>query len=203
MQTRIILTTQKGGTGKSTLCTNIAVAATEAGENVLLSTSTIRHNRRLGQAAHRARSDRRGDPQGGQRPPPGAARNRARHLQRDILDTPGEDSPSTHNAMTAANLCLVPIRPTSADGRANRVTVEALLRGGKRFAFLLNQCPTTPGSSRADEMAAGLINLGYLAKPLIGLARRLSGRLCGRAGDNRIRSNRQGGGGNAPTLGLD
>jgi chromosome partitioning protein len=85
-----------------------------------------------------------------------------------ILDTPGEDSPTTHNAMSAADLCLVPIRPTRADGGANRVTVEALLRGGKRFAFLLNQCPTTPGSSRADEMAAGLMTLGYLANPMIG-----------------------------------
>jgi energy-coupling factor transporter ATP-binding protein EcfA2 len=32
----IAFITQKGGSGKSTLCTNLAVAATEAGENVLL-----------------------------------------------------------------------------------------------------------------------------------------------------------------------
>jgi chromosome partitioning protein len=85
-----------------------------------------------------------------------------------IIDTPGEDSPLTHNAMSAADLCLVPIRPTRADGRGNRPTVEALMRGGKRFAFVLNQCPTTPGNSRAPEMAAGLAALGLLAEPMIG-----------------------------------
>jgi chromosome partitioning protein len=165
----IAFITQKGGSGKSTLCTNLAVAATEAGENVLLvdlddqGTTAEWGKMRTGAAPAVAAL-----PKADSARLPALLETASSAYSVAILDTPGEDSPTTHNAMTAADLCLLPIRPTSADGKANRVTVEALLRGGKRFAFLLNQCPTTPGNSRADEMAAGLMQIGYLANPMIG-----------------------------------
>lgn len=165
----LALVTQKGGTGKSTLCTNLAVAAVEAGQKVLVLDLDEQTT-----SAEWAESRETDAPSVAAVPKTESARlgeliaTARQTYSVIILDTPGEDSPMTHNAMSAADLCLVPIRPTRADGRANRVTVAALVRGGKRFAFLLNQCPTTPGSSRADEMAAGLINLGYLAKPMIG-----------------------------------
>jgi chromosome partitioning protein len=165
----IAFITQKGGTGKSTLCTNLAVAASEAGENVLVldlddQGTTADWGKTRAAPAPAVAALRRADAAR----LPALLETASATYSVVILDTPGEDSPTTHNAMSAADLCLVPIRPTRADGGANRVTVEALLRGGKRFAFLLNQCPTTPGSSRADEMAAGLMTLGYLANPMIG-----------------------------------
>ena len=84
-----------------------------------------------------------------------------------IVDTPGADSPATHNAMTAADLCLVPLRPTRPDALGIKPTVDALIRGHKRFAFILTQCPTVVRSSRAAEMAAGLVSLGLLAESMI------------------------------------
>jgi chromosome partitioning protein len=165
----IALVTQKGGTGKSTLSTNIAVAAVEAGEKVLAvdfdkqGTVADWASTRAGKAPAVAVLSK-GD--SGRLAELLEAARAAYDVV--IIDTPGEDSPLTHNAMSAADLCLVPIRPTRADGRGNRPTVEALIRGGKRFAFVLNQCPTMPGNSRATEMAAGLTALGILAEPMIG-----------------------------------
>jgi hypothetical protein len=44
------------------------------------------------------------------------------------------------------------------------------MRMGKKVAFVLNQCPTTPKNSRALEAAAGLRLLGVLADPIISAA---------------------------------
>ena len=84
-----------------------------------------------------------------------------------ILDTAGADNPTTHLAMQAADLCLVPLRPTSIDGNAVMPTTQALQRLSKPFAFVLSQCSTIPRNSRAAEMAAGLRTLGVLAEPFI------------------------------------
>jgi chromosome partitioning protein len=84
------------------------------------------------------------------------------------LDTAGIDSTGGNLAMRAADLCLVPARPTRLDLAATLSTIESLLRLGlkDRFAFVLNQCP--PGrSSRATEAAAGLGAFGVLAEPMI------------------------------------
>jgi chromosome partitioning protein len=164
----ITLVTQKGGTGKSTIATGLAVTATQAGEKVIA--LDLDPQGTLAAWAHIR-----------QQPTPSVAQLPARETGRltellataaksftvALVDTPGADSPMTHNAMTAADLCLVPLRPTRPDGLAIKPTVEALIRGKKRFAFVLNQCPTTPRNSRAAEMASGLSSLGFLAEPMV------------------------------------
>ena len=70
--------------------------------------------------------------------------------------------------MRAADLCLIPARPSRLDLQATLPTIEALMRLGlkDRFAFVLNQTP--PGrSSRTAEAAAGLTVFGVLAEPII------------------------------------
>jgi chromosome partitioning protein len=159
--------TQKGGSGKSTLASAVAVAAMQAGEAVLVldldPQATLAEWAKL---------------RGGK--PPAVARAAAQSAQIPalietarqsyslvILDTPGADSPATHNAMLSADLCLVPLRPTRPDALALRPTVDALIRAQRRFAFILSQAPSR--SSRASEMAAGLVTLGMCAEPVIGL----------------------------------
>jgi len=165
----IALITGKGGVGKSTLSTNIAVAAMEAGETVLAidvdDQGTLAGWGQLRQAD---------TPSVAHLPPDGHASNELTAVieaARDkyslvIVDTPGEDSPFTHNAMTLADLCLVPLRPSRPDAMGLKRTIEALMIGKKHFAFVLNQC-SPAHSTRANEMAAGLISLGFLAEPLI------------------------------------
>ena len=164
----IALVTQKGGTGKSTLATGLAVAAMQAGETVLALDLDPQ-----GTLAAWAQMRESSTPSVAHLPPRETARlaevlkEAASKFTLAILDTAGADTPATHNAMSAAALCLVPLRPTRPDGLAIKPTVEALIRGKRRFAFVLNQCPTTPKNSRAAEMAAGLASLGLLAEPLV------------------------------------
>lgn len=165
----LTLVTQKGGTGKTTLATSLAVAATEAGESVVLLDLDP-------QGSLMAWGSFRGE----ERPAPVVERfpaNRIAELPAMIaglknfslviLDTPGADNTATHKAMDAATMCLVPLRPTRLDAHAVRATVQAVLKGKTPFAFILNQCPTIPNSPRANEMAAGLATMGILALPKV------------------------------------
>lgn len=163
----ITLVTQKGGTGKSTLATALAVAATQAGEKVLALDLDPQ-----GTLAAWAQIRQQESPAVAQLPPhqtaalPDVLKTAKVTYTLAIIDTAGADNPATHNAMSVADLCLVPLRPTRPDGLAVIPTVEALHRGKRPFAFILNQCPTTRGN-RASEMAAGLAALGLRAEPLM------------------------------------
>jgi chromosome partitioning protein len=59
-----------------------------------------------------------------------------------VIDTPGIDSHATRGAMRAADLCLIPVRPSEADVKATMPTVKALQGMGQPFALIINQAPT-------------------------------------------------------------
>jgi chromosome partitioning protein len=67
--------------------------------------------------------------------------------------------------MRAADLCLIPCRPTATDLHGCLPTARALIRLDKPFAFVLTQCP--PRSPRVEEMRAGLAEIGLIAEPPI------------------------------------
>lgn len=165
----LALVTQKGGTGKTTLAVSLAIAAQEAGEKVLALDLDPQ-----GSLAAWGES-RKADAPHVERVPPSHIATLPQTLQGlsaqgftlTILDTAGADNPTTHAAMRAADLCLVPLRPTRLDGLAVAPTVQAIARLERPFAFVLTQCSTIPRNSRAAEMSAGLQTLGMLAEPLI------------------------------------
>lgn len=167
----ITLVTQKGGTGKTTLAASLAVAAQEAGEKVLaldldpqgslatwgdLREADLPHVERV--SANKVAELL-----------PMLASVKDQGFTLIILDTAGADNPTTHIAMQAADLCLVPIRPTRIDGNAVLPTAQALQRLEKPFAFVLTQCAPQPKNARSADMAAGLKTLGVLAEPNISL----------------------------------
>jgi chromosome partitioning protein len=162
----IAFVSQKGGVGKSTLATGLAVAAQQAGEKVLtldldpqatvVAWANLRQHSEPAVADLSGKSNVLAD----------VLAQAAQSYSVCILDTAGADSPATHAAMTASDISLIPLRPTRPDGLAVRRTVEALMRTQRRFAFVLSQCPTTRGT-RASEMSAGLAAIGYLAEPWI------------------------------------
>ena len=165
----IALVTQKGGTGKTTLAVSLAIAAQEAGEKVLALDLDPQ-----GSLAAWGES-READAPHVERVPAAHIATLPQTLKGlgaqgftlAILDTAGADNPTTHAAMRAADLCLVPLRPTRLDGLAVAPTVQAVARLERPFAFVLTQCSTIPRNSRAAEMAAGLQTLGMLAEPLV------------------------------------
>lgn len=155
----ITFVTQKGGSGKSTLCISLAVAAQEAGANVCI-LEMDRQATVSDWAEHRQTET----PEVAQIDETQLA-DVMRVLQGSaydyvFIDTPGVDSPGTLSAIRAADLCIIPCRPTPADLRAFKPTLAAIYRLEKRFAFVLNQTP--PRSYRNRDAADGLAVLGVL-----------------------------------------
>jgi chromosome partitioning protein len=82
-----------------------------------------------------------------------------------IIDTPGTDNDFVADTIRAANLCLIPARPSQADIEATLPTLKVIRRLDKEFAFVLNQ---TPGrGQRPTRVASALSEAGVLALPYI------------------------------------
>ncbi|WP_439926227.1 AAA family ATPase [Nitrobacter sp. JJSN] len=161
----IALVTQKGGSGKSTLCVSLAVAAQQAGYRVCI----LEIDRQA--TATQWSQLRKGEPpEVGQVPADKLDATMARvGMGNDdgtydfvFIDTPGIDSPGTGAAIRLADLCLIPCRPTPADLQAVRPTLATIHRLEKDFAFVLNQTP--PKSYRVRDTAEGLKVLGMIAE---------------------------------------
>jgi chromosome partitioning protein len=153
MQT-IVLATQKGGSGKSTIAIGLALAAQEAGHKVrLLETDqqgTLSNwQRRRGstgplvETVYNARE----------------MEARLQSLTRDgvtlaIIDTAGGITAATTEAVRYCDFCLIPARPSVVDIEASAATLELVRAWRKPFAFILNQ---TPIRSQRNNYAADAI----------------------------------------------
>jgi len=167
----IALVTQKGGSGKTTLAASLAVAAVEAGENVIAldldpqgSLAAWGDQREAeAPAIDRLPADKLAQL------PQILTALRGRGYTLAILDCPGVASTGANIAMQAADLSLVPARPTRLDIEATRPTIHALIKLDRPFLFVLNQCSPMPRSNRAREVAVGLSKTGDMAMPPIAM----------------------------------
>src|SRR6266700_3731065 len=143
----ITFATQKGGPGKSTLAIGLAVAAMQLGERVSL-----------------LDTDRQGTVSNwrGER---SMRRLASKGCTLAIIDTPGTNDMSVAAALRAADLCLIPARPSVADIEATHPTLYMIRKLVKDFAFVLNQAPAH--NRRPSEAAAALNRIGVLALPYI------------------------------------
>jgi chromosome partitioning protein len=81
-------------------------------------------------------------------------------------DSPaGADGVLSTNIIGAADLCLIPARPSPADIEAAAPTIRAIRKLEKPFALVLNQTPAR--SYRVSEAASALNAIGVLALPYI------------------------------------
>ncbi len=137
----ISFVTQKGGTGKSTLAVNLAVTAEAEGERVCIidldpqGTAASWYETRISETPAVLGHNQVDDLQRTLR------RLQAAGFTLAILDTPGNDSHATRGAMRAADLCLIPVRPSEADVKATMPTIKALNGMGQQFALVINQAP--------------------------------------------------------------
>jgi chromosome partitioning protein len=160
----ISLVTQKGGSGKSTLCVSLAVAAQQADRSVCIlemdkqATVTQWAQAREGRAPEVAQvtADKLGTV---------VDRLRGADFDFIFIDTPGIDSPGTNAVIRLSDLCLIPCRPSPADLRGVSPTLAAIHRLEKDFAFVLNQTP--PKSYRVRDTSQGLKVLGMLADVVV------------------------------------
>ena len=162
----IALVTQKGGAGKSTLATSLAVVATEAGERVCLIDMDP-------QATLTAWSKTRGEadiPVIAVSPgklPAALAALAAKGVTLTILDTPGAEGAAASAAMAAAQLNVIPCRPTAFDLWASANTRKTLKDLRADYVFALNQCPPAQQNARVAEGVAALEAMGGLLSPLV------------------------------------
>lgn len=160
----IVLATQKGGSGKSTLAIGLAIAAMEDGQRVgvietdpqgTISNWGLRRtnpNPRIERAQTRM-----------------AIESTLQNLARDgitvtFIDTAAGNATSA-SAISSADLCLIPARPSPADIEAALPTLKIVRSLGKRFAFVLTQTPAR--GNRTSEAATALHLSGVLALPYI------------------------------------
>jgi chromosome partitioning protein len=161
----LTLVTQKGGSGKSTLAIGLAVAAMEEGQQVAVIEADS-------QGTVSKWKERRANPY----PCVDRVVDRA-GIEQSLYRLKGEgawlvviDTAATNNslstiAISVADFCLIPARPSPADIEAALPTLVAIRRLKRRFAFVLNQTP--PRGCRLSEAATSLHSLGVLALPYI------------------------------------
>jgi chromosome partitioning protein len=84
-----------------------------------------------------------------------------------IIDTPGADGAASAAAMRAAQLNVIPSRPSVFDLWASAQTRAALKQTNGDYVFLLNQCPPAQQTARVEDGVAALEEMGGLISPLV------------------------------------
>jgi chromosome partitioning protein len=162
----IAFVTQKGGAGKSTLASSIAVAARRAGERVfIIDLDPLQSLVKWSQAREDADVPV-------EHVPPTKLGKALTALEKKgvtlvVIDAPGADSEFSEAAIRAADLCIIPARPNVFDLWASELTRASIKDKKKDYAFLLNQCPPAQQNSRVEQGVQILQNMGGLLTPLI------------------------------------
>jgi chromosome partitioning protein len=153
----ISFVTQKGGSGKTTLCINCAVAA--AG---LRKRRVVIFDMDNQASAENWYQEREADaPQlvtVTAAELPKAINLAAKQFDFVFIDTPGRDEPAQASAIMQSNFCVIPCRPSPTDLQATPATVATIKRLNKTFAFVLTQTPAR--SFRVREAQSALNKLG-------------------------------------------
>lgn len=159
MQT-ILVSSQKGGSGKTTLVRNLSVAATSDGRRILCldldPQGSLRGWWESREADTPAMLDR--DPT----PEALKATLEAAKSQFDlcIIDTPPAAPGWLSEALVVADLVLIPVKPSPDDLRAVGATIAAVNAAKVPFAFALSQ---TPRARITEETARVLAQHGRVA----------------------------------------
>lgn len=160
----IALVTQKGGCGKTTLTTCLAVEAAKKGKKVLIMDTDPQGTASTWWESRDAESPALVEVKGDEIP---QAIKTAEKKGFDlvVIDTPARAEPVNAAAAQAADFCLIPCQPSLADMRAQSPTVQSIQRLQKHGAFVLTRCP--PRGPRAKEAEKGLLVFGLPVAPVL------------------------------------
>jgi chromosome partitioning protein len=157
---------QKGGSGKSTIASSLAVSAHEMKEEVCVIDMDPQASL-MNWAKVRAARDIKVLASGAARLPALLASLERQGVTLTLLDTPGAEGAAFSAAMRVADLNIVPSRPSLFDLWAGARTRTALEEIGAEFVFLLNQCPAAQQTARVQDGVEALEEMGGLILPLI------------------------------------
>jgi chromosome partitioning protein len=162
----IAFVSQKGGSGKSTIASSLAVAAYEMKEEVCV-VDMDPQGSLARWAKTRAAEDIDVVASGAARLPALLASLEREGVTLAILDTPGAEGAASSAAMRVADLNIVPSRPSMFDLWASARTRAALEEIGAKFVFVLNQCPSAQQTAHVQDGVEALEEMGGLIFPLI------------------------------------
>ena len=160
MQT-IAIVSQKGGSGKTTTAINLAVAAHQDDKNVLIIDLDLQAS---AYAWHQARKTAQSDPLPHVQPTHPAALKgvleaaAGQGIDLVLIDTAAKTESDTLVAIEAADLVLIPCRPSAMDLRAIMNTVRLCRTRGITPHVVLTQIE--PQGTATDETRASLAELG-------------------------------------------
>ena len=156
----IVVASQKGGSGKTALARNLAVAAVEDGQRVLILDLDPQGSLRGWWQAREADAPAMlaADPAPAQLG--STLETAAAHFDLVLVDTPPSAPGWLTDVLAAADLVLVPVRPSPDDLRAIGATLGALKVARTPFAFVLSQ---TPRARIVEETARVLAQHGRVA----------------------------------------
>jgi len=165
MQT-IVINSQKGGSGKTTLCAHLSVESERTGDSPVFlidtdpqGTLTTWHEKRTVELPRRV-----------EMPFDGIAQSlkllREHKTAFCFIDTAPSRTDETTTLFKFADLVLVPIRPSPSDLWAASATVNLLKRHHVPFLFILNQVKAN--ATITAQAAAALSHHGPVAETFIG-----------------------------------
>ena len=162
----IAFVTQKGGSGKSTLSASIAVEAQAHRETVFM--IDMDPQKSLTTWAKNRNDERLGV----QAIAPSQliavlASLAASKVTLAIIDTPASLSDASEAAMMAADLIVIPVRPTVFDIWSSEATWRRIRELRRESVFVLNQCPIVQTNRRLQKGAAALEAMGGILQPMI------------------------------------
>ncbi len=161
----IVITSQKGGSGKTTLCAHLAVEAERIAHGPVWlidtdkqGTLSIWHERREMETPQRADVSLT-------QLESGLAALQKRGAAYCLIDTPPTISEQNVTVLALADLVLSPVRPSPADLWAVSQTVALVQQAGKPFMFVITQAKTN--ASITAQTVAALSHHGRVAKTFI------------------------------------
>ncbi len=162
--TIITVAQQKGGSGKTTLCAHLAVAALLHNPKLKIAILDIDPQGSLGEWFE-ARERSLGEDEAGFtfRTASGwGARREARSLTKDhdlvFADTPPKSDREAQPAIEAAKLVIIPMQPSHVDLWATKQTLEATQREKVASLVVVNRVP--PNANLTAEVLKDLVDAG-------------------------------------------
>lgn len=160
----IVCNSQKGGSGKTTLCRILSVQAARELKKVYLIDTDTQGTLTQWHEAREAEEPRRVElPIESLRE--GLALLSAQGADYVLIDTPPQASATLHEVFDLADIVLVPIKPTSDDLKAAAVTVARLKDMGVPFLFVITQAITH--TNITAQAIAALSHHGPVAHTII------------------------------------
>lgn len=161
----IVITSQKGGSGKTTLAAHLAVEAERAGDAPAWLIDTDEQGT-LSQWHERREAE---TPQRAEMPFARLAAGLANMVERGaaycFIDTAPTISGQSASLIDLADLVLIPVRPSPADLWAVAETVALVKAAGKPFLFVLTQAK--PQATITAQTVAALSEHGRVARAFI------------------------------------